>query len=47
MRRADDNTLARLHLDPTIRCTTAGKHQRMDTVPLDHREFNIAAERRR
>jgi len=47
MRRTDDNTLKRSHLDPTIRRAAACEHQRMHTVPFDHREFKIATKRSR
>jgi hypothetical protein len=47
MRRADDNTLARWDLDPAIRRATTSKDQRMHAIPLDHRQFKIAAKRRR
>ena len=47
MRRVDRNMLKRLGLDPSIRRAAAGKDQRMDTVPVDHRQLEIFAERRR
>jgi len=45
MRRADDNPLKRLGLDPTICGATAGKHERVYPVRFNHSQLKISAER--
>lgn len=42
MRGADDHALSARRLDPSGRGAPAGKDQRMDMMPVDHRELEIA-----
>ena len=46
MRRADGDALTARDPDPAVGQTTAGENQRVDTIPLDDGEFEVAVIRR-
>ena len=47
MRGIDDDAIARFGFDPAIRRAPTGKNQRVNTISLDHCEFEVLAKRRR